>query len=119
MIDLPETVKIIGPWSFSKCMMLVSLSLPRGLENVMAFAFKDSCNISSLQLFDQLKEFDTTALDGWNEDQNIVMGKKFHPILKYNIEKKLQDIRNRRNTNDEEKFCLVKTAFESEQEAKK
>ena len=119
MIDLPETVKTIGPWSFSKCMKLVSLSFPKALENVMAYAFKDSCNIRSIQLFDQLKEFDTTALDGWNEDQNVIMGKRFHPILKYNIDKKLQDIRNRRNANDEEKFCLIKTAFESEQEAKK
>lgn len=119
MISVPETVKTIGQWSFSRCMRIIEISLPRSIEKVEAYAFKDCCNILSLTLYDLISDFDITAIDGWQEGQNIIMGKHFHPIIKYNIEQKLKELQNNRPINAEAGFCLVKTAFESREEAKK
>lgn len=119
MISLPETVKTIGQWAFSRCIKILGISLPRNLQKVESFAFKDCCNIISLTLFDSISEFDTSAIDGWQEGQSIIMGKQFHPVIRYNIEQKLKELQNGRKVNANACFCLIKTAFESKEEALK
>lgn len=119
MVSLPDTVKEIGEWCFSRCMKLIDVILPRGLETVGAHAFQDSCNIASLTLSDSIKSFDVSAIDGWNEWQRIVMGSRFHPVLKYSIEQKLKEFGAVDRTQLGYQFCLIKTAFESEEEAVK
>ena len=66
VVELPRTVVTIGEWCFSRCMKLIDNVFPRRLENVCLYAFHDSCNIASLTLGDSIKEFDISALDGYN-----------------------------------------------------
>lgn len=115
---LPTTVRI-GPWAFSKCVKTVCVTLPETLEEVMEYAFKDSCNITSLVLPDKIKRFDLTAIDGWTNRQQILMSSKFHPVLRYNIEQKLNKAWGPDRAELGYQFCLIKTAFESEEEAAK
>lgn len=119
MVTLPTTVKIIGKWCFSRCMKLIDVILPRGLESVEAHSFQDSCNIASLTLNDAIMSFDVSSIDGWNEKQQIVMGRKFHPVIKYSIEQKIKELCAVERTQLGVQFCLIKTAFESEEEAMK
>lgn len=119
MVSLPDTVKEIGEWCFSRCMKFIDVILPRGLETVGAHAFHDSCNIASLTLSDSIRNFDISATDGWSDRQKIVMGCRFHPVLKYSIEQKLKEFGAVDRTQLGYQFCLIKTAFESEEEAVK
>ena len=84
-----------------------------------SYAFYDSCNIASLTLGDDIKEFDVTALNGWNERQRIIMGRKFHPVIKYSIEQKMKELAPVERKAFGYQFCLIKTAFESDEEAVK
>lgn len=117
MITLPSSVKEIGEWCFSRCMKIIDIVLPKTLEAIDAHAFQDSCNITSLTLGDAIKSFDISAIDGWNERQQIVMGRKFHPVIKYNIEQKMKEFASVQRAELGYQFCLIKTAFESEEEA--
>ena len=45
------------------------------------------------------------------------MGRKFHPVIKYNIEQKLKEFGSVERIQLGYQFCLIKTAFESEEEA--
>lgn len=119
VVELPRTVVSIGEWCFSRCMKLIDIVLPRQLENVCAHAFHDSCNIASLTLGDSIKAFDISALDGWNDRQRIIMGRKFHPVIKYSIEQKMKELEPVERKVLGYQFCLVKTAFEAEEEAMK
>lgn len=119
MVTLPETIKVIDQWAFSRCMRIIDIVLPKGLQQVKAYAFKDCFNINSLTLYNAITEFDTTALDGWQEGQSVLMGKQFHPVIRYSIEQKLKELHNHREFAEEKRFCLVKTAFESKEEALK
>jgi uncharacterized protein involved in tolerance to divalent cations len=117
VVELPKTIKTIGEWCFSRCMKLIDIVLPRKLENVCSHAFHDSCNIASLTLGDSIKEFDISALDGWNDRQRIIMGRKFHPVIKYSIEQRMKELNPVERKVIGYQFCLVKTAFEAEEEA--
>ena len=119
MVSLPNTVKVIGEWCFSRCMRLIDVILPKNLETVSAHAFQDSCNIASLTLSDSITSFDISAIDGWNDRQQIVMGRRFHPVLRYSIEQKLKEFGAIDRAQLGYQFCLIKTAFESEEEAVK
>lgn len=116
-VSLPDTVKEIGEWCFSRCVKLVDIVLPNGLEAVGAHAFQDSCNIARLTLGDSVRSFDVTAIEGWNERQQIVMGSRFHPVLRYAIEQKLRESGAADRAQSGYQYCLIKTAFESEEEA--
>lgn len=117
VVSLPQTVATIGEWCFSRCLKLIDVVLPKMLENVCAHAFNDCCNISSITLGDNIKKFDISALDGWNEHQRVIMGHKFHPVIKYEIEKRISELEPVEDQITDYKFCLIKTAFESEEEA--
>lgn len=117
VITLPITIKHVGKWCFSKCVKLIDIILPRSLETIDAHAFQDSGNIASLTLGDSICELDISAFNGWNEQQRIMMGKKFNPVIKYNIEQKFDEIRTVKHDKLSNNFCLIKTAFESEEEA--
>ena len=119
MVSLPNTVKVIGEWCFSRCMRLIDVILPTKLETASAHAFQDSCNIASLTLSDSITSFDISAIDGWNDRQQIVMGRRFHPVLRYSIEQKLKEFGAIDRAQLGYQFCLIKTAFESEEEAVK
>lgn len=115
---LPTTVTI-GPWGFLRCVKTVCVTLPDSLEEVSEYAFKDSCNINALNLPDKIKKFDLTAIDGWTSRQQITMSPNFHPVLRYNIEQKLNKAWGPDKADLGYQFCLIKTAFESEEEAAK
>lgn len=117
VVELPGTVVTIGEWCFSRCMKIIDIVLPRKLEIVCSHAFHDSCNIASLTLGDSIKEFDTSALTGWNDRQRVLMGRHFHPVIKYNIEQKIKELAPVEQQVTGYQFCLIKTAFEAEEEA--
>lgn len=119
MLVLPETITTIKAWAFSKCTGIIGITFPNNVKVVEEFAFKDSCNIASLNLNDALEQFEISAIDGWQSEQKIVMGKRFHPVIRYNIEQRLNDIQRARGASEDNSFCLIKTAFESKEEARK
>ncbi|MCQ2467923.1 MAG: divalent cation tolerance protein CutA [Clostridia bacterium] len=119
IISLPTSVTTIGEWCFSRCMKLIDVVLPKTLVSISGYAFQDCCNIVSLTLGDTIEDFDVRAIEGWNEQQKIIMGKKFNPLIKYSIEQKLKELVLVEREIEGNKFCLVKTAFESEEEAVK
>lgn len=118
-VIIKEPIKKLGPWSFSRCMKAVQISLPDSLEEIMQFAFKDSCNIASLILPDRITQFDLTSIDGWTNRQQIIMSSAFHPVIRYNIEQKMNKASGPEKAELGYQFCLIKTAFESEEEAVK
>lgn len=121
LINLLKTVEIIEPWCFSKCLYLVDVVLPRNLKRVGAFAFNDCRNIMSLTLGDEIDEFDVSALDGWNKDQQIVVSKRFNPLIKYKINQKINErvVLEYEESKDLPEYVMIKTTFESVEEASK
>lgn len=117
VVSIPSTVVTIEEWCFSRCLKLIDIMLPKMFENVCAHAFHDCCNISSITLGDNIKKFDISALDGWNDHQRVVMGHKFNPVIKYTIEQRMKELILVEDKVMEYQFCLIKTAFESEEEA--
>ncbi len=117
IISIPQTVKIIESWAFYKCSRLIDVMLPRGLEIVKGNAFKDCYSIERLSVFENIKEFDITALDGWTEDQQVQFSSKCNQLIKYNITKKLKDNQSFAASEIKYQFILVKTTFESRNEA--
>lgn len=117
IISLPQSVKVIESWAFYKCSRLIDVLLPRGLEVVKANAFKDCYGIEKLSVFENIKEFDVTALDGWTEEQQVQFSNKCSPLIKYNVAKKLKDNQAYASSEIQYRFILVKTTFESQNEA--
>ncbi len=121
LINLLDTVEIIEPWCFSKCLNLVDVILPRSLKTVGAYAFNDCRNIISLTLGDEIEEFDISALDGWNKGQRVVVSKRFNPLIKYKIDQKINEriVLEHEESTDLPKYVMIKTTFESIEEASK
>ena len=118
VINIMSSVISLGPWSFSKCSNIIDIILPRNLEKISAYAFNDCHNILSLTLGDCINEFAPTALCGWSRTQKIVTGKKFNPVLKYNIENRFYDQPDFPTIGNElPKYVMVKTTFEAREEA--
>lgn len=117
VIALPLQIKNIGSWAFFRCSKIVDIKLPHGIVAIGENAFRDCCNIQSLTLVDTIQKFPISAIDGWNSRQRIVMGKRFSPRLKYVIEKKINEMSRVNEIQMDYKFCLIKTAFESMDEA--
>jgi uncharacterized protein involved in tolerance to divalent cations len=118
VFEIPSTVRKISKWCFSKCVNLIDINIPRSVIEVEKYAFLDCNNIINLTLSDSIKQLDVSAFDGWNQKQHVSMGKNFHPLIRYKIEEKWADLQKVNKIEDEEKFCIIKTAFESEEEAK-
>lgn len=121
LISILDTVETIEPWCFSRCLNLVDIILPKHLKKVGAYAFNDCRNIISLTLGDEVTDFDISALNGWDKNQRIVVSKRFSPIIKYNIEQKINEqillpFDKELNYPD---FIVIKTTFESVEEASK
>jgi len=121
LITISQTVEEIGPWCFSKCLSIVDVVLPRHLKRIKAYAFNDCRNIISLTLGDEIEEFDVSALEGWGKSQRIVTSKRFSPLIKYEIEQKLNEKPElqQNDGNDTPPFAMIKTTFESVEEASK
>lgn len=121
LINLPETVEIIEPWCFSKCLSLVDVVLPRKLKSVGAYAFNDCRNILSLTLGDDIEEFDVSALDGWDKGQRVVVSKRFNPLIKFKIDQKINErvVLEHEESTGLPEYIMVKTTFESVEEASK
>ena len=118
LVNVYTTVEILSPWCFSRCINVVDIILPRSLKKVLAFAFNDCHNILSLTLGDEISEFDVSALNGWNESQRVVVSKRFNPLIKYNIEKKILEApTTQEGCSLESDFVIIKTTFESREEA--
>lgn len=120
VIVLP-TVEELCPWSFSRCLSLVDVVLPRHLKRIKAHAFSDCSNIVSLTLGDEISEFDESALDGWSNEQRVVVSKRFNPVIKYKIDQKVHESVHLQHSNGGNlpKYVMVKTTFESIEEASK
>lgn len=117
MVVIPNSVKIIEPWAFYKCTRLIDIILPRTIEVVREYAFKDCCNIQSISVFDSIKEFDISALDGWTQTQQVCFSSRCSQLIKYNITKKLKENQIFGPSDITHQFILVKTTFESRKEA--
>ena len=122
LVTVPLTVENLAPWCFSRCINLVDIVLPRHLKRVEKFAFNECSGILSLTLGDDISAFDVSALTGWKRDQRVVVSKRFNPLIKYNIENKLAEKVDLERISTNEvlaKFVMVKTTFESHEEAAK
>jgi len=114
---IPNTVKVLAPWSFAYCSKLIDIILPHKLESVKAFAFKDCYNLLSLTLFDGLLDFEISALDGWNDKQRIIVGINFNQDIKNDLNKKFKFSNTPSALDSDSKYVIIKTTFESEKEA--
>lgn len=121
LVEILPSVRILKEWCFSRCTGLIDVILPRHLQAIKAHAFSDCCNISSLTVGDEVTEFDVSALDGWREGQRIIVSKRFNPLLKYNLDKKIAESSNIIISPEKDlpKYVMVKTTFESAEEASK
>lgn len=118
IVNVPDSVRVLGPWAFSGCSNLVNVILPTGLNKIMAFAFYDCINITSLSLPDSVTHIDISALDDWHYPQRVIMGKNFNPRIRYNIENKLRyELGTESSDVSEHKYTLIRTTFESKHEA--
>lgn len=91
IVIIPDSVTTIESWAFYKCTKLIDVILPRNIEFVRANAFKDCCNIKSISVFDSIKEFDISALDGWTQNQQVYFSNRCNQVIRYNITKKLKE----------------------------
>lgn len=120
LVVVPSSVRVLSEWCFSRCTNLVDVILPRGLKRVEKYAFNECFKILSLTLNDEIEEFDESALNGWTQCQRVVAGKKFSPLLRYTIERKLQS-QIEKDCKDSldgvTSFVVIKTTYESREEA--
>ena len=121
LVTVHDTVEKIEPWCFSKCIKIVDIVLPKHLKKIGAYAFSFCRNIISLTLGDEIEEFDVSALEGWSNKQRVVVSKRFNPLIKYNIQQKINEKANLQQNNEANiiAFVMVKTTFESIEEASK
>lgn len=117
VINIPDTVENIFPWAFSQCLSIVDISLPKHLKTIGKYAFRDCSQIHTLTLWDNITEFDISAIDGWSSRQHIITSKKFSSLINYQIQQKLSERIVPENGNADDEFILVKVTFESENEA--
>lgn len=112
-------VKVLAPYCFFKCSKILSLSLGKDVTTIGESAFQDCANISDLFLPDSINYLAISAFEGWIPDrQKISTGEGFNPIIRAQINAKLQDLAKVENSDLGYKFCLIKSAFESEDEAR-
>lgn len=121
LITVLETVETIEPWCFSKCLNLVDVTLPKHLKKVGAFAFNECKNVISLTLGDAVEDFAPSALDGWSKGQRVVVSKRFNPLIKRAIDQKIDEraVLQCDSGPDFPPFVMIKTTFESVEEASK
>lgn len=121
LVTVYETVEEVESWCFSKCIKIVDIILPKHLKKIGAYAFNFCRNIISLTLGDEVEEFDVSALEGWSNNQRIVVSKRFNPSIKYNIQQKINEKANLQQNNETAMpvFVMIKTTFESIEEASK
>ena len=120
LITVYEGVEEIGPWCFSKCIKVVDIILPKHLKKIGAHAFAFCRNIISLTLGDEVEELEISAFDGWSNSQRVIVSKRFNPLIKYKIDQKINEKTNLlQNANAEYKLVMIKTTFESMEEASK
>lgn len=120
LITIPASVEHLAAWSFSRCINLVDVILPKHLKTVGQYAFNECSGILSLTLGDEITDFDVTAISGWSPCQRIVVSKRFNPLIKYNIDQKISeqvDLEQLDTDDIEAKYIMVKTTFESHEEA--
>lgn len=121
LVTIIPTVEKLSSWCFSKCLNLVDIVLPKHLKEVGAYAFNDCHNIISLTLGDEIESFDVTALEGWDSRQRIVVSRRFNSLLKYKIEQKINEypVLSQENGSSTSEYVMIKTTFESVEEASK
>lgn len=119
IINVPPSVDTLAPWSFSRCVNLVDIVLPRHLKKIRAYAFNDCIKISSLTIGDDIIEFDVSCLNGWSKGQRVIVSNRFNPLIKYNIDQVI--FAQSKLQHEEEKMMaelvMIKTTFESREEA--
>lgn len=119
LVTVHQNVESLNSWCFSRCVNIIDIILPRHLKRIKAHAFSDCQNIFSLTLGDEIVEFDVSALDGWKKEQRIVVSKKFNPLIKYNINQKVNEKVSLQQEIDDHfpEYVMIKTTFESNEEA--
>ncbi|WP_346065244.1 divalent cation tolerance protein CutA [Lacrimispora amygdalina] len=117
IIQLPSTIIEIGQWAFSRCRGVYDIVIPQGVKIIEGYAFKECINISCLTLPDTIEKFDISAIDGWSFEQRILFDNRFNQAMKYKIEESLKSKKVIAENEFEEKFMLIKTTFESKNEA--
>lgn len=119
IVNVPQSVKILKACSFSRCINLLDIVLPMGLREVEEFTFRDCINILGLTLGDEIERFDVSALEGWGNHQKVIVSRKFNAKIKYYIEQKLYEKPLVDLSDMTSELIIVKTTFESNEEASK
>lgn len=117
-IVVDEQAKEIADYAFYKCLSIQNIVLHH-IEKINAYAFAYCTSISKIQLPSTISSFSLDAIEGWSSEQKIIFAQNMNPALKSEIEKRLKSTTTQNQKNSENQFILVKTAFESYEEAEK
>lgn len=117
IFTIPTSIKTIGAYAFYKCTRLINILLPQSIESIKEWALKDCYNIEHISVFDNIKEFDASAIEGWTSSQQIHFSARCSQVIKYNITKKMKENQLYVSSEIANQFVLVKTTFESKKEA--
>jgi uncharacterized protein involved in tolerance to divalent cations len=117
IIQLPSTIIEIGKWAFSRCRGVYDIVIPQGVKIIGENAFKECINIARLTLPGTLEKFEISAIEGWSFEQRVLFDNRFNQAMKYKIEESLKSKKIIAQNEFDEKFMLLKTTFESKNEA--
>ena len=118
-VDVLPSTKSVEPYGFWGCRRLREIRLPGGIETIGEYAFGECTNVMQMTLPDSVVEFSPLALNGWNANQRVLVGAGGNPKVRKCVEETLREISEHAADDvQEDGFCLVKTMFEHEAEAK-
>ena len=72
-IIIPNSVKIIGDYSFAYCTSLVNLVIPSGVETIEFYAFFGCSSLENITISDSVKTIDLGAFGNCNSLTNIAV----------------------------------------------
>lgn len=118
-VTLPVGIKEIGQYAFYNCREIENIILPYTLEKISGFAFANLCKVSTLLIPKSVEHFDTSAITGWKKSQKVSFEKNCNYVIEYEVnEYKKHSYLEYQDEKKEYEFVLVKTTFESVEEAK-
>lgn len=115
-VIVPDTVAEIGNGAFSGCATLTEVILPEGLRRIGDCAFSECANIMFLKLPRTLAELGEDAFRGWGRDRDI----DFTDVSDEGVRSALNALTadgKGESFHLSSEYILVKTTFESENEA--
>lgn len=62
--EIPDTVKVIGPYAFADCKSMTSIHVPGNVETILESAFSECSNVSSVTLDEGIIRIEELAFNG-------------------------------------------------------